>query len=174
MDYFLGIDIIEESGIKIDEEFEGFLKTFETIGILISGIFGTLFNVLIPSVIFIFIAKIAQSDVSFRQLFSMNTYIMIISALGSIVSGLYFALFGGDRDTLPTSLGSILNYDGAVGTIFNSLEIFAVWRVILTVFGLREVARFPKGLAWSISIILFLIGVLLSILTPSAESVLGV
>ena len=56
------------------------VSMFTTITMIITGLFTPIFGVLIATVIYLIIAKIARSEVSFKQLFSMNTYIMMISA----------------------------------------------------------------------------------------------
>src|SRR5699024_11183787 len=58
------------------------------------AIVGTLIGVLIVSAIHMLIAKIALLTISFKQLFSMNIYIAIITALGIHINGIVAAVIG--------------------------------------------------------------------------------
>lgn len=162
----VGLPELDEFGI--DEQLEGVFKLFAMIGIIIGGIVIPLLSVLMTSFIFWLVAKIVQSDVSFRQLFSMNTYIMVISAAGLIINGIIMYFVMGVPGKLPTSLAYWIGTDGSV--ITNHLELFAIWNVVLTAIGLHVVARFSRGLAWSVSIGLFVIGILLSIASAALST----
>lgn len=170
---FLGVDltgeISNEMGVEIDEELEGFIEFFENVGIFLGGIIGPIIGVLISSIIFLLVGKIVNSSVTFRQLFSMNTYIMIITALGVIVNGILFAIFGGESDIVFTSLGFIMNGEGPSGAIANHLEVFSIWNLVLTAIGLEKVARFSKGLAWAVPIIIFIVGMFFEIANASMQ-----
>lgn len=171
----LGVDVSTElDGIEMDEDLEGFMRIFSVVGIIIGGIFIPLFSALLSSFIYWLVAKIAQSTVSFKQLFSMNTYILIITALGTILNGIIIALIGGSSASLPTSLGSIITSEGAIGGLFSSLEVFAIWTVILTAIGLNKVAGFSKGLAWTVAIIFFSLGVILAMVSAGFAGMAGV
>src|SRR5699024_810576 len=117
-------------------------------------IVGTLIGVLIVSAIHMLIAKIALSTVSFKQLFSMNTYIAIITAVGILIIGIVAAVIGmEDPEALFTCVGSIVNAFGDVGMLTglsDSIELFALWANNVTNFGLQNVSGFSKKLAWSI------------------------
>jgi len=169
----LGIDFSEvittENELIIEEEFEEFVKAFEKIGFFIGGIIGPILGVLVSSVIYLLVAKIVQSAVTFRQLFSMNTYIMIITVLGVIINGIFFAIFGGQFEDQFTSLGSLINLQGPVGIVFDNLEVFSIWNLILTAIGLEKVARFSKGLAWAVPITIFVIGILFAVMGANIE-----
>lgn len=127
------------------------------ITVAITGIVSPIFGVLITSVIQLVIAKIASSAVTFKQLFSMNTFIMIIGAVGLILNmALRFGI-GGKPEIYITSLAGLLNQDKV--SVLGSIEVFGIWGVILTALGLHKTAQFSKGLAWTIAIAFFLIGI---------------
>lgn len=140
---------------------------------IVTAILFPIFTVLIMSVIYMLIAKIARSEVLFKQLISMNTYIMFISAIGSVLNGILFTLFGGGTGVYYTSLGSLIEAEGALAGLLDSIEIFAIWNVILTAIGLEKVANFSKGLAWTISIIFFAIGVLFTMFGAAVSGMAG-
>jgi Yip1 domain len=158
----------------ISEEQLAQISMFSTITLIITGVITPIFGVLISTVIYLIIAKIARSEVSFKQLFSMSTYIMIISALSVIVNGIGIALLSGSAETIYTSLGSLIEAEGAMGGLLNSLELFTIWGVILSAIGLQKVANFSKGLAWTISIIFFAIGVIFAMIGAGLSGMVGV
>lgn len=168
----VGVDLTElmtdsELELELDEDLQSIVKWLGIITFFIVGIIGPIAGVLISSIVHLLVAKIAQSTVTFRHLFSMNTYIMIVTVAGMILNGLLIAVFGGEMDVLYTSLGSLIDLEGAGGVLVDRLEIFAIWKIILTAIGLERVARFPKGLAWSVPIIIFLVGILFGIMGAS-------
>src|SRR5699024_12737771 len=55
---------------------------------VILAIIITMLGILIMSAIHMLVAKIATSPVSFKQLFSMNTYVFVISALVLLLNGI--------------------------------------------------------------------------------------
>lgn len=160
--------------IEIDEEFQGFFKVVLTIFIIIGGIIGPLFGTLVSSVIHLLIAKVVQSKVSFKQLFSMNTYIMIVSVISMLVNGVILRVINVDSAQLPTSLGSVIEADGALGAVLGSLEIFAIWSVILVAIGLHKVAGFSKGLAWTVSIAFLVTSILFALIGASIPPIEGI
>ena len=53
-----------------------------------SGFSTPIFNILFSSVIYYVVAKLSKSTVSFRQLFSLQTYIMFIGVIGLMLNAL--------------------------------------------------------------------------------------
>jgi hypothetical protein len=158
----------------IPEEQLAQISMFSTITMIVTGIITPIFSVLIATVVYLIIAKIARSEVSFKQLFSMNTYIMIISALSMIINGIGIALLDGTPQTLYTSLGSLIGAEGVMGAFLNGIELFAIWGLILHAIGLQKVANFSKGLAWTISIVFFVIGLIFAMIGAGLSGMVGV
>lgn len=96
---------------------------FSQIGFVIVGVFTPVIGILIGSFVHFIIAKIVRSEATFKQLFSMNTYIFIISAISMIVNGIVFMMIGGDPEKLFTSLNSIIGAEGILGAVLNSIEV---------------------------------------------------
>ena|SRR5699024_1634714 len=142
------------------------------------AIVGTLIGVLIVSAIHMLIAKIALLTISFKQLFSMNIYIAIITALGIHINGIVAAVIGTENpEALFTSVGSFVNAPGDVGMLsglWDSIEIFAIWAYIVTAFGLQIVAGFSKKLAWSIVLAFFFITILFNMISAFFSGMAGV
>ncbi|CAM3763221.1 Yip1 family protein [Mesobacillus zeae] len=142
---------------------------FTKIVTVITGFLTPIFTVLISSAIYLAIAKIAGSEVKFKQLFSMNSHIMIISITGLILNGIVNLAIGGNPEVLVTSLAGLLNQEktGALSAI----ELFSIWNLILVAIGLQKVGRLSKGLSWTVAIIFFLISVGFSALNGLISSV---
>ncbi|MBO1002829.1 Yip1 family protein [Pseudogracilibacillus auburnensis] len=142
--------------------------------LILTGLLSPVITVLVLSVIHIIVAKMTQSTVSFKQLFSMNSYIYMISALSFLLNGLVTLFVGGNNEIYFTSLNSIIGAEGAFGAFLNYIEIFTIWKIIITALGLQIVARFSKTLSWSIVIAIFVIMVIFSMVTSGLSSMVGV
>lgn len=151
-----------------------FVTIFTQVIFVITGILAPAVSILVSSFVYFIVAKIAKSEVSFKQLFSMNTFIYIISILGIFVNALaFFAVDNPNPDVYLTSLNSIVEADGALGVLFTSIEIFSIWNIILTAIGLQIVARFSKGLSWGLVIGIFVILTGFSMATAGVAEMIG-
>ncbi|MED4473793.1 YIP1 family protein [Oceanobacillus caeni] len=167
----IGIETPGLGGLNTEEITR--IERFTSITMIVSGLFLPFFTVLISSVFLMSIVKIAGSKVTFKQLFSMNTYIMFIRAIGVVLNGIIFALIGGSAEMMYTSLGSFIDTRGAVSGLLERIEVFAIWSVILSAVGMQKVANLSKGLAWTIAILIFAIGVLFAMLGAIASGKVG-
>src|SRR5699024_10326069 len=71
---------------KMGEDELMFVTIFTQVIFVITGILAPAVSILVSSLVYFIVAKIAKSEVSFKQLFSMNTFIYIISILGIFVN----------------------------------------------------------------------------------------
>ncbi|MBO0960446.1 YIP1 family protein [Neobacillus sp. MM2021_6] len=149
----MDVEALIDSGVPEDQA--EIVLAITKVTIAVTGIFAPIFGVLISSVIQLIIAKIANATVTFKQLFSMNTYIMIIGAIGLLVNMAIRFGIGGNPEIYLTSLAGLLNSEKA--GVLGSFEVFGIWGVILTALGLHKTAQFSKGLAWTIAIVFFLL-----------------
>lgn len=161
------------SGMEVDEELVGLSDTFKVYGAIIGGVLGPLLGVLTVSAVFFLISKIVEVNVSFRQLFSMNTYISLITVFGLIINGGLSMLYGDLEGVFYTSLGGILNASGGLGVLFANLEVFSIWKLILTAIGLQKVAGYSKGLAWTIPIVFFVGGIIFGLMGEGLTGIVG-
>ncbi|MBV7504036.1 YIP1 family protein [Bacillus sp. sid0103] len=144
-----------EQGVPEDQV--DLVLTITKVTVAVTGIIAPIIGVLISSAIQLAIARMASSTVSFKQLLSMNTFIMIIGAAGLILNmGIRYAI-GGDPEIYITSLAGLLNQEKA--GVLGSIEIFGIWSAVLTALGLHKTAQLSKGLAWTVAIIFFLISI---------------
>lgn len=170
-----GIDFMDQPGLEgIPAEELQMIETISKITFIVIGIISPAFAILISTVIYLVVAKIAHKEVGFKQLFSMNTYIYIISVLSMIINGIAFMVVGNaSEDTMFTSLNSIVNASGATGALLNMIEVFSIWTLILNAIGLQLVGTFSKKLAWGVVIAVFLITVSFMMISASLSTMLG-
>jgi len=151
-----------------------FVTIFTQVIFVITGILAPAVSILVSSFVYFIVAKIVQSEVSFKQLFSMNTFIYIISVLGLFINALaFFAVDNPDPEVYLTSLNSIIEADGALGALFTSIDIFSIWNIILTALGLQIVAKFSKGLSWGVVVGIFVILTGFSMATAGVAEMIG-
>src|SRR5699024_6052625 len=102
-----GIDYTQQTGMDIMDDNElMIMTTIANATVVIMGLFTPIFSVLVSSAIYLAVAKLAHRDVTFKQLFSMNTYIFVISTISMLINGLAIMLVGGvsDMNTLFISV----------------------------------------------------------------------
>ena len=126
----------------------------------IMSLFAPIFMVLVSSVIYLIIAKILKSDVSFRQLFSMNTFILMISVLSVLLNAVLSFIMPANTNILFSSLGSIIQTGNPIiDSVLSVFEVFTIWGLIITAIGLQRVADFSKKAAITVVVLMFLISV---------------
>src|SRR5690625_491213 len=159
---------------SMGEEELMYMTIFIQIIFVITGLLTPAISILISTVVYLIIAKIVKSAVSFKQLFSMATFIYIISVLSIFINALAFlAISNPDPNLLLTSLNSLVEAEGALGAFLGSIEIFTVWGMILSAIGLQIVAKFSKGLSWGIVIGIFVIMTSFSMVSIVVTDMLG-
>jgi Yip1 domain len=156
MEALLGEDISADQAESI--------ATISKITVVVTGVLSPLLIVLVSSSVQLLIAKIVSSTVSFKKLYSMNTYIAFIGALGLLLNMIVSAAFGGNPEIYVTSLAGVLNVEKA--GLSSSIEVFSIWQMFLTAIGLHKVAQVSKKLSWTIAIVFFLFSVVMSLFNP--------
>lgn len=134
-------------------------------GIIVSGIgsfFFTPIGYLFFAAIYFIAAKIAKSEVNFKQMFSFMIFASFISLLGSIINQLIAVALGENPAIMFTSINSFIGATGVTGAILNSIEVFSIWYQVLLAIGLIKVAKLSKQSAITIVIVLFVIGILIT------------
>jgi len=159
---------------SMGEEELMYMTIFTQITFVITGLLTPAISILISTVVYLIIAKIVKSEVSFKQLFSMATFIYIISVLSLLLNSIaFFAVSNPDPNLYFTSLNSIVGAEGALGAFLVSIEIFTIWGMILSAIGLQIVAKFSKGLSWGIVIGIFVIITSFSMVSIVVTDMLG-
>lgn len=144
---------------------------FTKITTAVFGVVGALIGILISATIYLIIVKIAKKTTTFKQLFSMTTYILIIGAVGMLLNSLIQMLIGGSQSIYVTSLAGVMNSDSLILAQF---EVFSIWQLILTAIGLHKVGQLSKGAAWTIAIVFFLIGLGMAMIGAAFEGIAGI
>ncbi len=119
------------------------------ITVIITGLLTPIFTVSTSSAIVFAIAKIANKEVTFKQLFSMNTFIYFIPAIGLLINGIILRLIGGNAEIMVTSLAGLINSDSS---LLAGIELFSIWHLILFGIGLSKINQLSKGASWLISL----------------------
>src|SRR5699024_3725033 len=143
-----GIDYTQQPGMDVMDENElMIMTTIANATVVIIGVFTPVFSVLVSSSIYFAVAKIAHRGFTFKQLFSMSTYIFVISTYSMLVNGLAIRHAGreSDTDTLFTSVNTIVGSEGALSRLLNNIDVFTIWDIIITALGLQLIAKFSKG-----------------------------
>src|SRR5699024_3465160 len=108
--------------------------------------------------LFLLAAKIVKAPVTFKKLFSMNTFIYVIGLFGGILNGLIFLLADGSSNAKDyTSLNSLVNMDGPLGRLLSELDIFNIWVLILSAVVVHIVVYCSVTSPWRVMIILFIL-----------------
>ncbi|WP_396234323.1 Yip1 family protein [Caldifermentibacillus hisashii] len=161
--FSIGMIIVTTNTESGTEDLPEELAPFLVIGSIIAGVIVPIVTAFIGTLVYLLIARLARSNVSFRQLFSMNVYLLIITALGMIVNGIGMVITGSSTTTF-TSLTTLIPADGALKAVFDNIEVFSIWSVILSAIGLQNVASFSKELAWGVSIGFYMLSIFFSMI----------
>ncbi|WP_071395222.1 YIP1 family protein [Bacillus tuaregi] len=122
----------------------------------VSGFVAPIFAILFSSLIHFIIVKIARKETTFKQLFSMNTYISMIGAVGILLNFAIMAAMGvSSTEGYITSLASL--FGSSHSSVLSAFELFSIWQMILTAIGLHKVGQLSKTVSYIIVIIFFLI-----------------
>ncbi|MFV8826415.1 YIP1 family protein [Alkalihalobacterium sp. APHAB7] len=136
------------------------IEMFMRIMVLVTGLFVPIIGALVFAVIFIIIAKMSSSAVTFKKLLSIGLFVSVIGGLGVVFNAMMSTIFGTNPDIPFTSLAILFSENNSLSNLLISIEVFAIWQLIVTVKGLRKVANFGPALAWLSTIVFYFIGIL--------------
>jgi len=100
---------------------------------------------------------VASRDIEFHRMLSVCCYasaVLIIGVLALVVVSLVHegSIGIGAEKLVPSSLGAMLKPENAVvRALFNSLDIFTIWWLIVLTIGFRAVTRLTMGMAASMT-----------------------
>ena len=118
-----------------------------------SGFISPVFTILFMTLIYFIILKIARKNTTFKQLFSMNTYIFVVQAVGLLINSLLMMVIDSSSGSAITSL-ALFNRDWSM---LNALELFTIWKFVLTAIGFHLVGQLSKSTSIILVIVLFII-----------------
>jgi hypothetical protein len=154
------IDYSTMPGMEMTAEEEEMTRTFGVVGAAIVGFFGTPIGFLIFGLIFWGIAKIAKSDVTFKQMLSLSIFTSFIVTIGQILNQLIIMAIDGDPLIMITSVNSFVGATGVLGAVLGTIEVFNIWYYFLLALGLIKVAKLSKPTAYIIAIVFFILGLI--------------
>ncbi|KKI93827.1 hypothetical protein WQ54_01890 [Bacillus sp. SA1-12] len=158
----LNIDYSAVPGMEMSAEEEQMAKIFGVIGAGLVGFFGTSIGCLFFGLIFWAIAKIAKSDATFKQMFSLMIFTSFITTIGQILNQLIILAIDGDPLIMLTSINSLVGADGVLGAVLSTFEVFGIWYYIVLAMGLVKVAKLSKPVAVITTVIFFVLGIILA------------
>lgn len=160
---FLVEDALAKEFADFGDEELLLISLFTKVVGVISSIIGPIVGILIKTVVLLIIARIVQSTVSFRQLFSMSIYIAVIGTVGLLINTSVSLLSGtNDISVAATSLSTVIHAKGALAGLFSSIEVFSIWTLILTAIGMQVVVGISKKVSWILIISYFVLITLLA------------
>ena len=118
-----------------------------------SGFISPVFTILFMTMIYFIILKIARKNTTFKQLFSMNTYIFVVQAVGLLINSLLMMVIDSSSGSAITSL-ALFNRDWS---LLNAIELFTIWKFVLTAIGFHLVGQLSKSTSIILVIVLFII-----------------
>lgn len=125
-----------------------------TLAPLLGGVLG--------AVLMWILVKLTSSDATFKQLFSLNVFLMVIPVLGLWVNLLLTTVFGLHPLQYVTGLTLFFDVYDPLYTLAGIVEVFAIWNLILTAIGLIVVASIKPATAWTVTILFTIGSVLIS------------
>ncbi|OIJ17183.1 hypothetical protein BKP37_01220 [Anaerobacillus alkalilacustris] len=140
------------------------MEMFMRIGILFFGLFIPIISALLFAIVFIIIAKISRSAVTFKQLVSLGIFVSVIGGIGILFNAIMTTFFGTNPDIPFTSLAIFFGEESELMALLIGIEVFSIWQLIVTVTGLRKVANFGAALAWIASIVFYFISIMITLL----------
>ena len=123
----------------------------------VGGLVAVPVGLLIISLIQKLLVMLFQGEASYRQLFSLNTHLYLLTLIASLIMAVLLFVLGpqADPEVPPTSLAALVPAKGALKGLLAGIELFALWKLFLTAKGLSVLARLSGGKAWTIALILF-------------------
>lgn len=132
-----------------------------------SGFISPVFTIFLTTLFYFIILKIARKNPTFKQLFSMNTYIFVVQAAGLFINSLLMMVIDHRSGNVITSLAVLFNRDSS---LLNSIELFTIWKIVLTAIGLHLVGQLSKTTSIILVIILFILQISITLLGIEALS----
>ncbi len=131
---------------------------------------------LIGTLIYWLGAKVMGGTISFMQAFSVWIYSTFPPTIVSTVANflILFLKSPDDIDIIASQRGLVnanpsLFFGGkempVLTTLISTIDLFAIWGLVLAAIGLHKVARLSKGSAWAIVLILTLFGIMVRVVS---------
>ncbi|WP_071460905.1 YIP1 family protein [Bacillus massilinigeriensis] len=142
---FLSVDPEILSSVKSSLEIsEKRIKMVVAIFTTLGGVLNSLFSLLIMSIAIKIGMIFVQSDINFKQIFSLLVHVSIIPMIGIFINIIMNLLIETDAFTTFTNLGIFFPEDTSLYKVFSSIDIFFIAQIILIGMGLFIIGGISK------------------------------
>jgi membrane protein, antimicrobial resistance system len=143
------------------------MEKFQSIGVFLAPIFIILFMVIVAVVLWLLVTLIAGGDAKFKTLLSVVTYTALPAFFLQVAGFLVLKMKGVESVTSPLDLQPPLglnlltpNVSGFLVGVLAGINPFTIWGMILTAIGIQVTHRTSKGSAYTVAIIVTVLGLL--------------
>lgn len=144
------------------------MEKFQSIGVYLTPIIVFLVLLVVAGVLWLLVMLIAGGDAKYRTLLSVASYTalpgLLLQAAGLAVLKMKGVESVSSMLDLQPPLGLNLllpNASGALGGVLAGINPFSIWSMILTAIGIQVTHKTSKGAAYTVAILVMLLGVLL-------------
>ncbi|TCP69074.1 YIP1 family protein [Baia soyae] len=103
------------------------------------------------------LVKLFGGRIAFKQSFSLNMNLWVITLLGLVFHLILAMLFHDNPEIQYTSLASILPVKGFWEGVLSCVELFEIWFTVLLAMGLTTLANLTAKKAWIIAILFWML-----------------
>ncbi|BCU83112.1 hypothetical protein JIR001_28950 [Polycladomyces abyssicola] len=137
---------------------------------LLIGLFsliGLLMNALVTSVLTWLMMKGLGGQGTFRQLFSLQTHLLVLMVLQTAVGAIGLLVTDGWLTKPPSCLAAYIPVEGGWSGLLMTLDLFMIWRLLLMARGMRMICRLSVTRSWMVACLLFLLDIIVNTLSAS-------
>jgi membrane protein, antimicrobial resistance system len=136
------------------------MEKFQSIGVFLAPIFIILFMVIVAVVLWLLVTLIAGGDAKFKTLLSVVTYTALPAFFLQVAGFLVLKMKGVESVTSPLDLQPPLGLNLLTPNVLAGINPFTIWGMILTAIGIQVTHRTSKGSAYTVAIIVTVLGLL--------------
>lgn len=133
----------------------------------LSSLIGLLLNALVTSVLTWLMTKGLGGQGTFRQLFSLQTHLLVLMVLQTAVGAIGLLVTDGWLTKPPSGLAAYIPVEGGWSGLLMTLDLFMIWRLILLARGMRIICRLSTARSWLVACLLFLLDIIVNTLSSS-------
>ncbi|ADC49239.1 hypothetical protein BpOF4_05885 [Alkalihalophilus pseudofirmus OF4] len=100
------------------------------------------------------VVKLTAGDATFKQLFSLNVFIMFIGGIGLVLNSILTLALNLNPAQMITGLTVFFDPYDPMYSLVSLFEVFSIWSIILMAMGLRIVASMKPVTAWVVTLII--------------------
>ncbi|MDN4594336.1 YIP1 family protein [Polycladomyces subterraneus] len=146
---------------------EAWLSPFLALLIGLFSLIGIVVNALIASSLTWLMMKGLGGQGTFRQLFSLQTHLLVLMVLQTAVGVIGLMVTDGWLTQPPSSLAAYIPVEGGWSGLLMTLDLFMIWRLLLLARGMRIICRLSVARSWVVAGLLFLLDVIVNTLSSS-------